>query len=166
MPPGRFVCATTDTPVGPITFIAICIPWSHAHVTSGQKNRKAWEEHHRFLDGLELFLSSSVFETPVVLLGDFNQRVPRKRSPITAYNRLMEVTGKQFSFLTSGHIATENALSIDHVCVSSALSGQLVRTFPKQTPDGINLSDHFGLALNLFQTRRPAIDENGAPGET
>lgn len=37
LPSGRFVAGTTQTAVGKIRFIGICIPWSYAHVTGGQK---------------------------------------------------------------------------------------------------------------------------------
>src|SRR5688572_33230249 len=35
LPTGRFIAATTFTPIGPIRFIGVCIPWKDAHVRSG-----------------------------------------------------------------------------------------------------------------------------------
>jgi hypothetical protein len=51
LPTGRFVAGTHSTPIGDIRFVAVCIPWSSAHVSSGSKNRKRWEDHLSYLDG-------------------------------------------------------------------------------------------------------------------
>ena len=42
LPPGRFVAATTVTPLGPlgpVWFVGVCIPWRAAHVSTGRKDR-------------------------------------------------------------------------------------------------------------------------------
>ncbi len=39
LPPGRFVAATCRTPDGPLRLIGVCIPWSHAHVSTGRRVR-------------------------------------------------------------------------------------------------------------------------------
>lgn len=44
MPGGRFVSGKTETSIGEITFIGVCIPWREAHVRSGRKDREPWEE--------------------------------------------------------------------------------------------------------------------------
>lgn len=40
-PSGRIVSGVT----GGIRFVGVCIPWSAAHVSSGRRDRKIWEEH-------------------------------------------------------------------------------------------------------------------------
>lgn len=32
LPPGRFVCGTTETRIGALAVIGVCIPWKDAHV--------------------------------------------------------------------------------------------------------------------------------------
>ena len=41
LPGGRFVSGVT---MG-IRFIGVCIPWQSAHVSTGRKDRKSWEDH-------------------------------------------------------------------------------------------------------------------------
>ena len=48
MPTGRFVSGVT----GGIRFVGVCIPWSAAHVSSGRKDRRPWEDHLSYCRGL------------------------------------------------------------------------------------------------------------------
>ena len=52
MPAGRLVHGFTHTPIGLLEVIGVCIPWNFAHVSTGDRNRKPWEEHCAFLRGL------------------------------------------------------------------------------------------------------------------
>jgi hypothetical protein len=40
----------TDTPIGPIRFVGVCIPWRDAHVRTGRRDRAPCEDHLRFLE--------------------------------------------------------------------------------------------------------------------
>ena len=72
---GRFVAGVTETPIGELTVCGVCIPWFHAHVLDGRKDRKMWEEH---LDWLRRFGGLSYATgSRTIVLGDFNQRIPR-----------------------------------------------------------------------------------------
>jgi exonuclease III len=75
LPPGRFVAGTTHTTLGELRIIGVCIPWRGAHVTHGHRDRRPWEDHSRFLEGLAPLLNSGI--GPMVVAGDFNQRIPR-----------------------------------------------------------------------------------------
>ena len=155
MPVGRFLCARTATPAGPIWFLAICIPWAHAHVANGRRDRAVWEEHLRYLDRLDSFLGRRTCDGPVVLLGDFNQRIPRKRCPEHVHDKLMAVLGERFSVITTGVIASAEEQAIDHVALGPGLAGSVIATLPKCTPEGKKLSDHFGLVLELEASASP-----------
>ena len=41
LPGGRLVAGVTETPVGKVTVVGVCIPWGGAHVTSGRRDRDA-----------------------------------------------------------------------------------------------------------------------------
>lgn len=139
MPSGRFVSGVSCG----FRFIGSCIPWKDAHVKTGRKDRKQWEDHQAYIDGISGVLSSSD-ETPTILLGDFNQRIPRAYSPIPVYEKLMATLTKKFWIATEGALTPINELSIDHICFS-----QKPHTFQVKTIDrihsGVQLSDHFGL---------------------
>ena len=89
MPEGRFVAGITKTPIGYLTVVGICIPWHFAHVNTGCKNRRPWEVHLDWLSsfGRTAFAAAS---RRTVVLGDFNQRVPRSWTPKLAYAELRQ----------------------------------------------------------------------------
>lgn len=80
LPSGRFVAGTTDTPIGPTRVYGVCVPWHHAHVRTGRRDRAIWEDHSTYLEHLCSIVHSDT-SNPSVLVGDFNQRVPRSRQP-------------------------------------------------------------------------------------
>jgi hypothetical protein len=49
LPSGRFVAATTSTPIGDVRVLGVCIPWKDAHVSTGQRSRRPWEDHLTYL---------------------------------------------------------------------------------------------------------------------
>ena len=59
--------------------IGICIPWKSAHVSTGNKNRKIWEDHISYINALENFLNSAN-DTYNFICGDMNQRIPKKNN--------------------------------------------------------------------------------------
>jgi exonuclease III len=148
MPSGRFVAGTTDTPSGPITFIGVCIPWSMAHVSSGQRNRTPWEDHHRYLDALDEYFASIPLERTVVL-GDFNQRIPRTRAPKALYERLLQVFENRFIICTQGTIPDLDTGVIDHIAITPDLVASNIEGLSKMGADGKALTDHDGIVLTI-----------------
>ena len=78
LPGGRLVAGVTETPIGKITVVGVCIPWSGAHVFTGGKNRLPWEDHRAWVAG---FRWLELGRGPMIVLGDFNQAFPRVRTP-------------------------------------------------------------------------------------
>ena len=54
MPPGRFVSGVTQTSVGEIMVLGICIPWfgSRTEARRTSECKKRWEDHEQYLAGL------------------------------------------------------------------------------------------------------------------
>lgn len=83
MPTGGFVAGTTETPIGRLTVVGVCIPWHFACVTTGCENRKQWEVHLDWLSAFRCWLSAfrrttdATASQGIVVLGDFNQWIPR-----------------------------------------------------------------------------------------
>lgn len=151
-PSGRFVSGITETPLGSIRFVGVCIPWKSAHVSTGRCDREVWRDHMSYLDALEKWLKSTDISEPVILLGDFNQRIPYSGQSKRAYERLMSVLTPQFEVVTDGVLAGVHEQSIDHIAVSSHFGFSTVNTFSKTNDDGVKLSDHFGLRVNFRKT--------------
>lgn len=147
MPSGRFVAALTDTPLGAIRFVGVCIPWKGAHANTGRKDREPWEDHVAYLSGMAEWMTTVDWSIPTVLLGDFNQRIPRARQPELVYNRLLDVLQPRFKLATDGILAGADSRSIDHITLTSDLVRQHIETFSNLGDHGIRLSDHFGLRV-------------------
>lgn len=146
LPPGRFVAAATDTSIGPVRFVGVCIPWKDAHVRTGSCNRQPWEDHKAYLTRLRMVLADAVSKT--VLLGDFNQRIPRRWQPEDVSNLLADTLGQNFEVLTSGVVPIVNEHSIDHVACTRDLRMKGLSGLPNVV-DGLTLSDHFGLMADV-----------------
>lgn len=141
---GRFVRGVTDLGESPVEVWGVCIPWRDSHVRTGRKDCKPWEDHLEYLSELNpLLLEKSRF--PKIVLGDFNQRIPRARSPVRAYEALMNAFSP-LSIATSGTMPKSGKQAIDHVAHSEELTASDVYDL-SQHHDGKRLSDHFGVVV-------------------
>ena len=93
-----------------------------------------------------MVLADAVSKT--VLLGDFNQRIPRRWQPEDVSNQLTETLGQNFDALTSGVIPIVNEHSIDHVACTRDLRLKGLSGLPNVVDD-LTLSDHFGLMVDI-----------------
>lgn len=149
MPGGRYVEGRTTTRSGPVRVIGVCIPWRGAHVSTGRRDRKPWEDHRRFLSCLDAVLAREALAIPEIVAGDFNQRIPRFRTPKAVFRQLMNVFESRFSICTSGELEGADGPGIDHVAHTAGLEAVDVRVIPKVSQQGLRLSDHFGLSVEL-----------------
>lgn len=145
MPSGRYATGITRG----IRFVGVCIPWKDAHVRNGHKDRKAWQEHMLYLKGLEAQLAQfRASKAPLFVLGDYNQRIPAKYQPKEVAEMLLRsLTGLQL--ITEAALDYEGKQLIDHIAVSPELSVEVTRILPEKTSDGLNLSDHVGVVIDL-----------------
>ncbi len=150
LPKGRFVKGVTTTPIGRITVVGVCIPWAGAHVKSGQRDRKRWEDHEAWLREFER-LPYRTSGVRTVVLGDFNQRIPRCTTPEHMY-RALRSAFDGLTIATTGELPGDPGLAIDHI----GHTGDLTRStdmgiWPKRIGDE-HLSDHFGVWTDFSLT--------------
>lgn len=147
-PSGRLIAGVTQTWLGSLTVVGVCIPWDNAHVRDGRRDRKRWQEHENWLAGFET-LPYRQAEDRTVVLGDYNQRIPRSRQPKRVYEALLR-TFEPFTFPTAGEFAGAPALAIDHIAHTPdiAVTGEL-NIWPKRNEQHECLSDHFGIWGNF-----------------
>ena len=150
LPPGRFVSGVTQTPLGNVTVVGICIPWfgSRTEAWRGDKRKKRWEDHERFLDGLPQVLERLPRER-LIVIGDFNQVIgPASRAPVKLRRVLQEAFPPGMRIVTSD-LAFEGRASIDHIALSADLAATSVSPL-SNLREGKKLSDHFGVAALVF----------------
>lgn len=127
IPTGRYISGIT---MG-ITFIGICIPWRFAHVSTGRKNRKQWQDHLTFIENL------NIKKNKTIILGDFNQNIPKTNQPIQVYSALNK--------LINGMTLLTSHMGLDHIAISNELKASDVL----KIPTGSN-SDHDGISCLIF----------------
>lgn len=149
LPSGRFISGITTTPIGRINCIGVCIPWADAHVSTGRKDRKRWEDHLQYLKGLSHITNNLPNDIPSVILGDFNQRIPKGSQPQYVYSALFNTFNDKVSIKTSGYIPELEQQSIDHLACTSDIEVIDIKGINKKADDGVSLSDHFGLVITL-----------------
>lgn len=145
---GRLVVASTTAGLD-LTVVGVCIPWPGAHVSSGRADRRRWDEHVEFCELLANVLARPRGSGPVVVAGDFNQRVRPTRQPAYAWEALR-------SALDGYEIATAAdracMVLIDHVAHDEGLTVIGVDSWP-DTVEGRRLSDHAGVCVELTARR-------------
>jgi endonuclease/exonuclease/phosphatase family metal-dependent hydrolase len=138
MPPGRFVSAIVQHPEVEFRIFGVCIPWKDAHVSSGRKDRVVWQEHITYLDGLQQLIEQ--VQSPLVVAGDFNQRIPRVNQPHKVSDKLSQcIDGLQVC--TALNLAKP---LIDHIAISPHFSSSNIEIIDDHDSFG-NLSDHLGV---------------------
>ena len=143
IPEGRFVAGTTETTSGArLTIVGACIPWSHSHVSTCRKNRKPWEDHEAWLAGFEK-IRCRLPESRCVILGDFNQKIPRTWAPHRVYGSLKQAF-EGFKFATEGDLPG-GLRAIDHIAHTPDLKPRSIEIWHKEFADDTRLSDHFGV---------------------
>jgi exonuclease III len=152
LPSGRFIAGKTSTGVGQLQVYGVCIPWRDAHVRSGRKDRRAWEDHKLYLSGLDRILAGRNEDKRAIVVGDFNQRIPRSRTPIDVHESLIGTFNREFSICTAGVIEEVDSLAIDHVAHTPSLQFRNRWAIPRISSGGVRLSDHFGLVVVLTNT--------------
>ena len=147
LPPGRFVTGLTETPIGPLRFTGVCVPWRLAHVNTGRRDAAPWSEHLKYISGLARIVREN--ERRCVILGDFNQRLPRAGQPVSVFDALTQALGEAFEIVTQGCQDITGKSAIDHLACTNDLSGAMTSILPARLDDGTTLSDHFGMVVEL-----------------
>jgi endonuclease/exonuclease/phosphatase family metal-dependent hydrolase len=143
---GRFIRGMTETPIGPVDVIGVCIPWAGAHVTSGRRDRKRWEDHLSYLRAFTQVVPPDPSRT--VIVGDFNQKVPRTIAPVSAYQALDEAILSRLRLVTMGVVEPAQCQLIDHIAVSADMAASSLYSLSNMAGE-VRLSDHVGVAATL-----------------
>lgn len=136
MPPGRYVEGVTRS--SGVRVAGVCIPWPRAHVSDGQRNRRPWEDHCAYLDAFAAH-RRSFDERPLLVLGDFNQTLPRTRAPHEAHRLLLQALDG-LEILTAGRAGDPPLL--DHLAAPPGSALAVWSLLPV-------LSDHTGWVCEL-----------------
>ena len=151
MPPGRFASGVTETSVGEVTVVGVCVPWqnSRAGKDYSGKRREPWEDHERYLERLRSVLAQAPSER-LVLMGDFNQKFaePSRRQSGAVGQRaaLLQRAIPCGVKVATDEFVHEGRRPIDHIALSANLRPREIEPICNWFGSR-RLSDHaFGLA--------------------
>ena len=149
MPPGRFVSGVTQTSVGEVTVIGVCIPWFGSRTEAKRKleRKLRWEDHEQYLASLAEVLRLGS-EKGLILMGDFNQILgPESRARPELRLALQGAFPPSMTIATSG-LAFLGRKSIEHIALSEDLAVESLDVI-SNIHDGRRLSDHFGVVADV-----------------
>ena len=149
MPPGRFVAGVTQTYLGAVTVVGVCIPWFGSRTEARRKleRKKQWEDHRQYLAGLTEVLARASAKH-LIVMGDFNQTIgPDSRAPSELRLALQRAFPSSMTVKTAA-LAFQGRRSIDHIASSDDLTVESLGVI-SNIHDGRKLSDHFGVVVGL-----------------
>ena len=155
---GRFVAGTTESVSGAcLTVIGVCIPWSRSHVNFCKKDLLPWEDHKRWLAGFRK-LRCRFPESRTVVLGDFNQRIPKIGTfvPPIVHDALLRAF-EDFQFATEGELPGERR-AIDHIAHTPDLTKSSIKVWPKCVENNDDLRIKFELTRSSIKKWRKCAD--------
>ena len=163
MPPGRFISGVTQTSLGEVRVVGVCIPWfgSRTEPRRGQERKARWEDHAQYLAGLAEVLRRSPPER-LIVMGDFNQIIgPDSRAPSGLQSALREAF--QGMTIATSDLEFQGRRSIDHIALSQDFTVDSVSVISNIHGEK-RLSDHFGVAADLScHTGHAAGGSTGSP---
>ena len=143
LPGGRLVAGITQTALGLLTVVGVCIPWRDEHVRSGRRDRSRWQEHEAWLAGFES-LPYRHAKRRTVVLGDFGRQIPRRSQPAGVHAALLSAFDG-FGFATAGALDGAPGRSTGHIAHTPDLvpAGD-IGLWSREDRHGNRLSRHFG----------------------
>lgn len=139
IPTGRFIGGRTHG----IEVLGLCIPWQNSNVSTGKKDRRPWQDHLHYLNGIK----DEVQNRYRIVLGDFNQRIPRKLQPKDCYASLMDVfKGFQIPTQWPDLETLDGKQHIDHIALGVGFEIVGASSLSRYEND-TELSDHEGIVL-------------------
>ena len=144
---GAAVVADTEFCGRVVRVLGVCIPYHMATPYGAVRKRPPWSQHTEFLEGLVPTLQDLNDGAPMIVLGDFNRKIPRSTGPMRPFE-LLESALAEFSIVTTGVIPGVNAPTIDHVVLGAGLLANAAKGLSRHTTDGRARSDHFGILLD------------------
>ncbi|WP_439626510.1 endonuclease/exonuclease/phosphatase family protein [Shinella sp.] len=147
LPSGRYVEGVTDTSLGPVQVVGVCVPWERAHVTTGNRNRAPWEDHVAYLRGFKRIQGTANSSHPVMIIGDLNQRIPRRRSSERVFDELEDALAG-FDIWTQGAVPGLEYQPVCHIVGSRHFRATVRQGYRRQSL-GRPLSDHDGISVAI-----------------
>jgi len=148
LPAGRFITGSTETSVGRVKVIGVCIPYGMANVQFGTKASRPWQDHEQYLDGLSELLAVAP-PVPTIVLGDFNQSLAGRSSVPQHLREKLRCTLPCDMTIATAQLNCNGKSAIDHIAINDNLAPESTAAISHMRQDTKPLSDHFGVVATL-----------------
>lgn len=155
LPEGRFVYGKTTTAIGELAVIGVNIPWKFAHMSDGKGEKQVWEDHLVYLQGLRHIVVAHKNRGNLIVIGDYNQRIPRSRAPKHVYQAL-EDAFQGLQIATSGPVPGTFQYVMDHVAHTPELAGKTIGIMPNVSHNGTSIGNHRGVLVDMSRAEKMA----------
>lgn len=149
---GRFVSGVTETSLGEVTVVGICIPWHESpRRGSGVPHWKHHRQYSEILRGVLKEAHEKVFGKRLIIMGDFNhylepQRRPSSSKRAQARSALEKAIPEDMTIVTKD-LKFEGKRGVDHIVLSEDLVAECRDTISNIHSSPKELSDHFGVVV-------------------
>ena len=149
LPPGRFVSGVTQTSVGEVAVIGICIPWfgSRTEARRRAERRGRREDHEEYLAGVTEVLEQADAGR-LIVLGDFNQAIGQGSGAPRALQLALHKAFSPKLRIVTADLVFQGRKSIDHIAMSADWAVDSVDAISNIHGER-KLSDHFGVAADV-----------------
>ena len=147
LPPGRFVAGVTETSLGEVTVMGICIPWAGSRTVGPNANRKRWEDHEKYLEVLANVIEGAPSRN-LIVVGDFNQRIDQGGSTLVRLPSVLERVFAGRLTVATAALGFQGRRTIDHIALSRDLAVESLGVISNVHGE-TKLSDHFGVVADL-----------------
>ena len=147
--PGRFISGITQTSIGEVMVMGICIPWfgSRTEARRGVERRERWQDHEQYLAALTNILAKQPVR-PTIVMGDFNQVIGAgARAPVHLREALKDAFSTNMTIVTVD-VSFEGRRNIDHIALSGDLTCNAVEPI-SNVHHATKLSDHYGILATV-----------------
>ncbi len=143
--PGRFVSGVTQTSVGEVTIIGVCIPYFMSRVS--KSDVKPWGDYRQYLDALTGVLERA-YTKRLMVVGDFNKRISKSSDkPGSLLSALQSAIPSRMTIATSA-FGFQGCRSIDHIALGEDLAVESLGVISNMDGE-TELSDHFGVVAEV-----------------
>jgi len=156
MPPGRFVSGVTQTSLGEVTVIGVCIPWFGSRTEARRKleRKMRWEDHEQYLADLTGVLARASPKR-LVVMGDFNQVIGPASRARPELQLALQMAFPPTMTIATAELTFRGRRSIDHIALSNDLEVRSLDVI-SNVHNGRHLSDHFGVVADLYSGLSPS----------
>lgn len=146
---GSGVSGWTEIGGARVRIVGLCIPYRAANPYLHRPKLESWVQHGRFVAAVAPLLKRWRREGPVIVVGDYNRKMPRVGTAGVAEYTALEDAFGEYDVATRGKLPGMGLQTVDHVAFAGNFRVTQIEGRSSVTPEGLVRSDHFGVVVDF-----------------